>query len=337
MEHETVGKHPEITSWKETGILQVKIGLDNPLRWVNSYILPGDGGDVTLMDPGPRTRSSEREWEAALSALGLSPRHISAIVLTHHHPDHYGLAGWFQERSGARVWMSERAHGEAGLMWGEGSRMGERLPAFFAEHGMPEPWLSRLPEHLDGFVPQVTPKPEVTYLREGMPIRMGGRDWLPVQTAGHAPGHLAFHHEDSGVLLCGDAVLPQISPNVSLVPGSDAEPLRLYLEGLRRLRALHVRAAYPGHRHPFTHFRERIDALLAHHEERLDIIAGMLSAAGSLTAFEVCTALFGDKLGIHQMRFAMCEALAHLAELVRRGRAEMRETASGAYAFAAAG
>ena len=118
---------------------------------------------------------------------------------------------------------------------------------------------------------------------------------------------------------------PQISPNVSLFARRDAEPLALFLAG-RRLRELHVRTAYPGHRHPFTHFRERIDTLLLHHEERLATIAGMLSAAGRLTAFEVCTALFGEKLGIHQLRFAMCEALAHLAELTRRGEAEEIET-----------
>ena len=143
-------------------------------------------------------------------------------------------------------------------------------------------------------LPQVTPQPEISFISEDLPFRMGSRIWVPVQTAGHAPGHLSFFHADSGVLLCGDAVLPQISPNVSLLPGSDAEPLALFLAGLRRLRELHVRTAYPGHRHPFTHFRERIDTLLLHHEERLATIAGMLSAAGRLTAFEVCTALFGE-------------------------------------------
>lgn len=332
-----IGREPDITIWKDTGIYQVKISLDNPLRWVNSYILQ-DGSELTLIDPGPRTPSSESEWAAALRRLGWSPLDISSIVVTHHHPDHYGLAGWFQEQSGAIVRMSERARQEAVLMWGEGSDMSERLPAFFADHGMPDSWLRLLPQHLDSFIPQVAPSPRVTYVTEGAAFRMGGRDWMPVQSGGHAPGHLVFHDEADGILLCGDAVLPQISPNVSLVPGSDAEPLQLYLAGLRRLRELHVRAAYPGHRHPFTHFRERIDALLAHHEERLDIAAGLLrQAPGGLTAFDVTIALFGGKLGIHQMRFAMSEALAHLAELVRRGRAEMKQrSADGAYTFTAA-
>ncbi|KOR88160.1 MBL fold metallo-hydrolase [Paenibacillus solani] len=319
---------PDIHHIEEHQLSQVKITLSNPLRWVNSYVLQGEEG-TTIIDPGPRTDSSEQEWLAAMEQLKINFNDITSIVLTHHHPDHYGLAGWFQERTGAKVWMSKRAHEEALLMWGKDSVMEHTLLASFREHGMPEAKLALLPEHLGSFFPQVTPQPEVSYISEHLPFRMGNRVWVPVQTAGHAPGHLSFFHAADGILLCGDAVLPQISPNVSLLPGSDAEPLALYLAGLHRLRELHVRTAYPGHRHPFTHFRERIDALLLHHEERLDTIAGMLSAAGRLTAFEVCTALFGEKLGIHQLRFAMCEALAHLAELTRRGGAEIIKNGDG--------
>ncbi|MGG1876295.1 MBL fold metallo-hydrolase [Paenibacillus cisolokensis] len=323
---------PEVKEMPEHHLAQVKITLDNPLRWVNSYVLRGDEG-VTIIDPGPRTEGSEREWEAALTQLGITPGDIASIVLTHHHPDHYGLAGWFQARSGGRVWMSRRAHQEAMLMWGPNSAMETALPSLFRLHGMPEHRLAELPAHLKGFNAQVTPQPDVSFLEAGRPFHMGDRLWLPIETAGHAPGHLSFYDADRGVLLCGDAVLPQISPNVSLLPGSDEAPLALYLAGLRRLRELDVRTAYPGHRNPFTHFRERIDALLEHHEERLAYIAGLLREAGQLTAYEVCTALFGDSLGIHQLRFAMCEALAHLAELARRHNARVAEGTGGALYF----
>ncbi|WP_054956192.1 MBL fold metallo-hydrolase [Paenibacillus dakarensis] len=329
------GNHMAALPLNEDGLLRIKITLDSPLRWVNSYLLQDEHG-ITLIDPGPRTEVTEQEWKETLASLQINEEHITSIVLTHHHPDHYGLAGWFQERTGAKVWMSERAHKEAQLMWGGGghaSDMNEKLPAFFAEHGMPHEWLRQIPEHLNRFFSQVNPEPQVSYIDEMMPVRMGGRIWLPVQTAGHAPGHLSFYQKDSGVILCGDAVLPQISPNISLVPGSDDEPLRLYLDGLRRLRELHVRAAYPGHRGPFMHFSERIDALLLHHEERLAEISGMLSAAGGLTGYEACIALFGNKLGVHQMRFAMCEALAHLAELVRQGQAELERMDTETFRF----
>ncbi|MFD2880385.1 MBL fold metallo-hydrolase [Paenibacillus rhizoplanae] len=67
-----------------------------------------------------------------LEALSLTWRQVRDIVVTHHHPDHYGLAGWMQSRSGARVWMTERAHTEAGLAWGDEAILNEALPVFFS-------------------------------------------------------------------------------------------------------------------------------------------------------------------------------------------------------------
>ena len=128
--------------------------------------------------------------------------------------------------------------------------------------------------------------------------------------------------------MCGDAVLPQISPNVSLMPGSDPEPLQSFLQGLLKLKNLEVSTAYPGHRNPFQHFEERIVALLLHHEERLTKIEQLLADAPA-TGFELCTSLFGSRLGIHQMRFAMCETLAHTRELERRGRIKASDDADG--------
>ncbi|XMB28967.1 MBL fold metallo-hydrolase [Paenibacillus sp. BR2-3] len=316
----------DITSW-EGNILQVSIPMMPPLRRVNSYVLPDKTGKLTIIDPGPRTLESEKAWEGVLQELGISWSRVRNIVVTHHHPDHYGLAGWMQTRCGCTVWMSERSHVEARLMWGEGAGMDEALPVFFARHGMPERWTSQIREHLDSFLPQVSPQPEVSFIDVNVPFHMGDREWLPLETGGHAPGHLSFYHKDSGQMLCGDAVLPLISPNVSLLPGSDPQPLLTFMEDLRKLLHYSVSLAFPGHREPFSGFTARIEALLRHHEERLETVEALLSE-GPLTGYELCEVLFRGRVdGIHQLRFAMSETLAHAAELVRRG--HVKELESG--------
>ncbi|OZB91177.1 MBL fold metallo-hydrolase [Paenibacillus sp. XY044] len=288
-----------------------------PLRWVNSYLLQGPSG-YTVIDPGPRTAENEASWNKVMGELGISFGNIESVVLTHHHPDHLGLAGWFQEKAGCFVRMSARAEEEMQRMWGEASTMNDELPRLFRQHGMPEAWTSQLPAHLESFFPQVAPLPETVLLTEGEALEMGGRRWMPIETWGHAPGHISLLHEESGVILCGDAVLPQISPNVSLLPGSDPEPLHSFLSGLRKLQDFRISRAFPGHRNPFEHVEARLAALLQHHEERLARVLELIQA-GTATGFELCAALFGTQLGIHQMRFAMCETLAHTQELERRG------------------
>lgn len=318
----------EINPFLDGAILQIPIPMAPPLRYVNSYLLRGSGEDgYTLIDPGPRTAETEREWAGIWAELQLRPGDIRQIVLTHHHPDHFGLAGYMQELTGAEVLMSRQSFREAERMWDQSRSMNAALPAWFAQHGLPRTIADRLPAHLEGFFAQVSPAPKVTYIRDGETLAMGGLHWEPIETGGHASGHLAFYNVERRIMICGDAVLPQISPNISMVPGGDPQPLQTFLAGLRKLEAYDVQLAFPGHRHVFEHFRERISALQLHHEERLEKICRLL-ADGPQNAYEVCLALFGDKLDIHQLRFALSESLAHLAELVRRERAAV-ETGEG--------
>lgn len=308
----------EISSW-EGNILKVAIPMMPPLRWVNSYILPDREGKLTIIDPGPRTEESEKAWEGALQELGMSWDKVKNIVITHHHPDHYGLAGWMQSRCNCPVWISERSDAEARLMWALTGGMNEALPAFFTRHGMPFRLTAEFRTHLKSFLPQVTPLPEVSYIDPTVPFLMGDREWIPLETGGHAPGHLSFYDKVSRQMICGDAVLPLISPNVSLLPDSDPQPLFTFMEGLRKLSGYDVNLAFPGHREPFATFKDRIETLLEHHEDRLRVVDALL-AKGPLSGYELCVGLFeGRVASIHQLRFAMSEALAHVVELERRG------------------
>lgn len=310
-----------IQVWDSGRITRICISMAPPLRWVNSYVLRGEEG-ITIIDPGPHTVATEREWTEVLSELNISTQDIHAIMITHHHPDHFGMAGYMQSLSGAPVLMSRRAYEETKRMWGEGSPMNSELLTLFRSQGLPDEWCKQLPAHLDSFLTQVSPGPDVTYIADGSLIKMGGRIWTAIESGGHAPGHLSFYNTEQKMMICGDAVLPQISPNISFLPGSDPQPLHTFMNSLVKLGAYEVEMAFPGHRNPFAYFEERTQWLIKHHEERLERIRGMLSE-GALTGYEVCVRLFGHELGIHQLRFAMSEALAHLIELVRLGQVQI--------------
>lgn len=307
---------PEITHF-EHGIIQVKIAMSYPLRWVNSYIIVGDH-TWSVIDPGPRSAENEAAWHTVLNTLELHVDQLESIILTHHHPDHYGLAGWLQAQSHAPVYMSARSLAEARLAWGEGNTAAQDLITFYKIHGMPSEITNELPEHLQSFVTQVLPQPEVSIITLEQPFLIAGYSWLPIQTSGHAAGHISFYQADWKAIICGDAVLPQISPNISLIPNSDPEPLKSYVEGLRVLGQYEVEWAYPGHRRPFNGFRERTVKLLDHHEQRLDAMTERIRTQPA-NGYDVCMSIFNSKLTLHQLRFAMSETLAHLEELIRRG------------------
>jgi len=313
-----------ITTWGED-LIQIQIPLPNALKWVNSYLVRGAQG-YTLIDPGQHTADALETWRAALSELHITMQDVEQIVLTHHHPDHYGLAGWFQGQSGAPVYMTETAHAHAQMMWGKKQTATDAMDRLFADHGMDDSIRAEIREHFDSFIAYVSPQPEVTYIEQPQ-LRLGDRNWQMIITNGHASGHACFYHEASREMICGDQVLPQISPNISYIPGSDLQPLQSFIESLKRLQAYDVTMAYPGHRHPFRHYQERIADLLTHHEERLHKFVELLTEPK--TAYECCLAVFNAHLTVHQLRFAMSETLAHLIELERRELVRTKKNTAG--------
>ncbi|GIQ68552.1 MBL fold metallo-hydrolase [Xylanibacillus composti] len=297
-------------------IQRLKVPVPFPLRWVNSYIIRGQEG-YTILDPGLHTEAAREAWQAWLKEQRIAMRDIRQIVLTHHHPDHYGLSGWFQEASGAPVYMSGKGYNQVKQLWHEPYPMNAGLLACYREHGMDEATLEQVEANMRGFIDQVTPQPgKVELLEPGQTLMLGDHVYELMETHGHAYGHLSFYQREHQALFCGDHVLPVITPNVSYLPGLDENPLLSFMESLQRMAALQVRQAFPGHRDPFQHFRERTLELIGHHEERLAHIAALRKSG--MTAYELCRELFGTRLSIHQLRFAMGETIAHLVYLDKR-------------------
>lgn len=312
----------EVISTLREQFWQVRVPLPFPLRWVNAYVLKGRDG-YTVIDPGLHTPEAESTWQEALHVLNIEYDQVEQVVLTHYHPDHYGMAGWFQERTGAPVLLSETGARLTALFWGPEQPMTGLLGQCFAQHGLPPELRGEMTKHMGDFVQLVSPQPALTLLRPGELVRLGDRSYEAIDTPGHAAGHLVFYDREARELLCGDHVMPHISPNVSYLPDVDEDPLRAYLGSLAETGSLPVDMAYPGHREPFARLAERAAELIQHHHERLAQMVEHLRTP--MTAYELCRTVFGMRLTTHQLRFALAETIAHLVYLAGEGRITSQE------------
>lgn len=314
------------------GIYQVQLPLPFPLRIVNTYLLR-DGDGWTVIDAGLNYPPGQAAWREAFARHDVEPHEIRRIILTHAHPDHYGMAGWLQALSGAPVALSAGEAAFARSQWHTDSRAHETIATFFGSHGLPPDLMTTVAEDIARLRMMTYPVPStVLHLPAGKPLTIGERLFIPIATPGHSDDHLVFYCAEERLLICGDAVLIKITPNVGLWGWSRGNPLAQFLASLDRLAELDVALALPGHGPPITHFQERLEELRIHHAERLE---AMERAVGSgATAYEVCTAVFPlQELTSHQMRFAMAETLAHLEYLAVQGRVEQIEHANGAYSW----
>ncbi len=302
-------------------IVQVQIPLPYALNQVNCYLLCGENG-WTLLDTGLNTPAGRNQWQIALRALDIRPRDIEKIVLTHMHPDHFGLAGWWQRQTEKPrpVYLPAGERAQAQVFYDR-----ENTPHYhqwLLDCGMQHETVQHVEDALANTRDLTQPHPvSEQYLRADTIVRLGQRNFRAIHAPGHSDGQLIFYDEADRLLLSGDHVLMRITPNIGSWPHTLPDPLGRYLRSLRKLAALDVRLALPGHKALIHDWRGRINELLAHHDGRLqDTLAAL--AAGAETVYEVSAHLFKlDRLTPHEWRFAMAEALAHLHYLRSRERA----------------
>ncbi len=317
------------------GVFRVVVPVPFPPGGVGVLALEDeiDGKAVwTVVDTG--LRSAESDWRRLLDGP-LAGRPVARVIATHHHPDHIGLAGWFQTEFGAALWTTRTAWLYARMLQlDKPASAYPEVELFHRRCGYDAEQIERAKVRAKtGFGLTVAPLPlGYRRIKEGDAIEIGARRWRVLIGHGHAPEHACLYSESDEILIAGDQILPRISPNIGVYPiEPEGDPLGEWLASSRDLaEALHDEAlVLPGHGAPFYGARTRLAEIVAEHEEALDRLAADLETPRRVVdCFE---AMYGRRIGASSEGLATIETLAHLNRLVAEGRAERRLEADGAY------
>lgn len=297
------------------GIRWLSHPLPFALDHVNCWLI-GDGANLTLIDTGVADAATRSRWRSLIDAEGLPER----LFVTHHHPDHIGLAGWFAEQ-GTRLVAGAREVELARSLWeAELDAYSVTLAEWYRRHGLAERHVGEAARLGHGYRRLVVAPPaEWSMVEPGTTIDLATRRFELRLGRGHSPAMLMLYDRADGVLIAADQVLPSISPNVSLLPRLPVvDPLAEFLASLDELMCLPPDTlVLPSHGRPFRGLHARIEVLKQHHDARLDALLAAL--AQPRTAVELFPLLYARPLDDQQMGFALGEALAHLAHLEMRG------------------
>jgi len=290
---------------------------DNPLRYVLTYLIEHQSGFL-MVDPGWNHPDSWTALTTGLAAAQIPMSAITAVVITHVHPDHHGLSGAVREQSGAWIAMHEREDAWlAGLAEPSDIRAG--MLSYMRLSGAPPEHLAELSARQPAGGPGRGMARADRTLTHGDLIDVPGLAMRAIWTPGHSPGHLCFHLESRGLLLTGDHVLPRITPNIS-VYDLTSSPLDDYLDSLAALRGISPGEVLPAHEYRFTGLGARLDALREHHLERLRETADIVgSGPARHTAWQVARQVTWSRpwgqLSAFQHQAALGEVIAHLGHL----------------------
>lgn len=316
------------------GVLWMRLPLPMALDHVNVYALD-DGDSWTVIDTGFASKRSRAIWTALLDGP-LAGKSVGRLIVTHHHPDHVGLAGWFIA-GGADLHMPRTGWLMARMLTldVQETPTAESL-TFYRRAGMDAAELAkRQTDRPFNFADCVVPLPlGYSRLADGGTIRMGGRTWDIRMGDGHAPEHATFWSRDDHLVIGGDQLLPSISPNLGVYPTEpEADPVADWLASCERLSpfARDDQLVLGGHKLPFTGLPLRLRQMIDNHHGALERLLDHLSEPR--TAGDCFQPLFKRTIGSGEYGLALVEAVAHLNHLHQAGKISRTLNAQGAFVF----
>ena len=321
-----------------SGIWSIPVPIpDSPLRYVLSYLIEHDSGFL-MVDTGWNHPESWRVLQAGLAECDIPMTAITAVVITHVHPDHHGLSAKVAEESGAWIGMHER---EADFLTVNMNRVGMALNKM----GSYLDWTGAPADHLTEMAARRENRPGPMAMPDRL-IAHGDRIDVPgvalraVWTPGHSPGHLCFYDETRDLLLTGDHVLPRITPNISSYERTSTA-LADYLQSLQSLQGMQPAEVLPAHEYRFADLDSRLADLAEHHAERLAEIAAVLKPDDGQSAWEIAAQVTWSRpwsqISGFPRQAALGEVVAHLQHLMADGQATLADADGvGRWSLAAA-
>jgi glyoxylase-like metal-dependent hydrolase (beta-lactamase superfamily II) len=302
----------------------------NPLRALNSYVIKGPARNLVI-DTGMNREECAVVMFSALKELAVDLQKTDFFI-THMHADHAGLVAALAGDE-AKVYCS-RQDAEVILNFDAW----EDVLAGAGDHGFPREELRTALQKHPGY--KYSPRGPINFstVKDGDVIAVGDYNFRCVATPGHTGGHMCLYDPDKKILVSGDHVLDDITPNISMFTSQEGNPLQDYLASLDKVCRLEIEVTLPGHRNIIKNLRQRVDQLKQHHVERADEILSILEKGGA-DGYTVASQMRWDidcptweQFPTPQKWFATGEAIAHLRYLEGEGRVK-RERKGDVYVF----
>ena len=302
------------------GLYRIKVPLPgSPLKATNCYAIKGTERSL-IIDTGWNREDCLTALVSGLKECGVDFRQADFFI-THMHADHSGLVSTLAGE-GARIYFG---WADAQIMKSTAPGHWEDQIEFARKCGFPRDELEKAIGGHPGRRYSPGTSLNLSVAKEGDTISIGDYLFQCIETPGHTQGHICLYEPSKKIFLCGDHILVDITPNITL-NSEERNPLKEYLMSLDKVYDLDAELVLPGHRSIFRDHKKRIRELKQHHQTRLEEIISILSK-GKQNVFQIASQMTWDidykswdSFPSSQKWFAFGEAMAHLKYLEEEGK-----------------
>jgi glyoxylase-like metal-dependent hydrolase (beta-lactamase superfamily II) len=304
----------------DAGIRVLRIPTPFQVGRVNTYLLEDD--PLTLVDSGPNSGKALDELERQLDALGHRIEDLELVIITHQHIDHLGLVDIVAKRSGAEVAAIDAVIPFVENFGEDAKRDDEEAAALMRRHGISEEVVNALRQVTGSFRAWGSKANVTRPLHDGEVVELRDRRLEVQHRPGHSPSDTVFWDQDRRILLAADHLIKHISSNPLISrpldgSGERTQALVVYLESLKKTRALPAEIVLSGHGEPITDHAALIDERFRLHQRRAEKLYRLI-AERPRTGHELAQALWGD-VAVTQAFLTLSEVIGHVDLLVNAG------------------
>jgi glyoxylase-like metal-dependent hydrolase (beta-lactamase superfamily II) len=306
-------------------LYRIKVPLPgSPLKATNSYVIRGAERSL-IIDTGWNREDCMAVLVSGLEECGVDFRQADFFI-THMHADHAGLVSALAGKE-ARIYFG---WADAEIIRSTAPERWDEQIDFARKCGFPGDELEKAIGGHPGRRYSSGTSLNLSVAKDGDTISIGDYLFQCIETPGHTEGHICLYEPNKKIFLCGDLILVNITPNITL-NSEERNPLKEYLMSLDKVYDLDVELVLPGHRSIFRNHKKRIRELKQHHQTRLNEVISILRK-GKQNVYQVASQMTWDisyrswdLFPPSQKWFAFGEAMAHLKYLEEEGKVR-RET-----------
>lgn len=302
-----------ITTVKTPEIHPIIVPSSSGLRSYNFYLMRYHGATF-LVDAGVAKEESWQAFQSVLKENDITLNQLDAILLTHHHIDHIGIVNRILAEHSIPVYAHEdtviRLQRDPQFLL----KRREFFESLYKKMGVDSKKVTlEMKRLLDNVVKYESEKINANFrlLKEGDTIF----GLHVIEVPGHSPDHIAFYHEESGVMVVGDHMIQHMSSNALVDIGEAGQRLSslvIYEQSLKRLQNLTIDTAYSGHGEIITDPQQLLIKKLRRIEEKGKLILQLLQ--DEKTAAEVAQEIYKEKYET-QFPLVMSEIIGHIDRL----------------------